>query len=271
MRNILHNSYSSLALVAASLFCSATTAYVQKHSGTACIRINGFSTPTALGFFNFGKPQPEEPPTAKEEPVKATEEPDLVEKIFTAFFGKPEASPFGLQRFDETRFPEQYPATTTDFDVEPVETDDKDMATLRPLLKNTNLEKRGLRITYDANRDGWDAYKFHQIVDRQGPAIVLCQTRLGVVCGGYNPKGWVGYGEARGSIAAFLFRRKNSLGGSPQWTKLKKVGGASYAQGMYNRTQCRELRPPLFLHCPLILSLQSTTPKQVHPLEQTRW
>ena len=38
--------------------------------------------------------------------------------------------------------------------------------------------------------------------------------------------GWVGYGEARGSIAAFLF--KQNLDGS--FTKLRKVGGAGLAQ-----------------------------------------
>ena len=50
--------------------------------------------------------------------------------------------------------------------------------------------------------------------------------------GGYNPKGWVGYGEARGSLAAFLFRIGGPYLVSPEapGTKLKKVGGASFAQ-----------------------------------------
>lgn len=151
-------------------------------------------TSPVLGFFNFGKPK--ESPTPEQPDEKSQDdndyEPDLVEKLFTTFFGKPENEPFGLKRFDSTRFPEQYPATTTDFDVDPVATDDRDMAQLRPLLKNTNLETRGLRLTYDASRDGWDPYKFHQIVDKQGPALVVCQTRMGLLCGGYNPKGWVG-------------------------------------------------------------------------------
>jgi hypothetical protein len=56
-----------------------------------------------LNFFFPNKNQPEEP--AKQVPVE--EEPDLVEKIFTVFFGKPEESPLGLKRFDENRFPEQ--------------------------------------------------------------------------------------------------------------------------------------------------------------------
>lgn len=43
-----------------------------------------------------------------------------------------------------------------------------------------------------------------------------------------NPKGWVGYGEARGSIAAFLFVYKRGLKELP--SKLRKVGGPSLAQ-----------------------------------------
>lgn len=61
---------------------------------------------TQLRFF-FNKSQPEEPPKQKEVPKTVEEEPDLVERIFTVFFGKPEESPLGLKRFDENRFPEQ--------------------------------------------------------------------------------------------------------------------------------------------------------------------
>jgi len=185
---------------------------------------------TRRNFFNFGKPPPEEKKEEEKTPPADYYEPDLVEKIFKFFFGEVEAEPLGLKRFDEKRFPEQYPATTTDFDVEPVAGDSAEVASLRPLLKNTNLEKRGLTLTYDANRDGWDPVSFHRAVDKLGPALAVCQTRLGLTCGGYNPKGWVGYGEARGSIAAFLFRRKSVLPPSDEWIKLKKVGGASFAQ-----------------------------------------
>ena len=43
-----------------------------------------------------------------------------------------------------------------------------------------------------------------------------------------NPKGWVGYGEARGSIAAFLFVYPDGIKELP--IKLRKVGGPSLAQ-----------------------------------------
>lgn len=160
-----------------------------------------------------------------EQEEEAYYEKDAIEKVFEFFFGKPEAEPLGLKRFGKERFPEQYPATVDEW-ADPVASDTAEMARFRPLLKNTNLETRGLRLTYDANRDGWDAAAFHRAVDRQGGALVVCTTRMGVTAGGYNPKGWVGYGENRGSIAAFLF--KQNLNGS--FTKLRKVGGAGMAQ-----------------------------------------
>lgn len=199
-------------------------------------------SPTSLSlgdFLNFNKPKPEDDsPVAevnmggddsenKDESVDAD---DPVEKLFSVFFGKKEEKPAGLSRFGPDRFPEQYPAVK-DVWAEPLESDDTEMAKIRPFLKNTNLETRGLKLTYDANRDGWSADSFHRAVDKKGGAVVVCSTRMGIVCGGYNPKGWVGYGEARGSIAAFLF----ILGGKyatvdAPGIKLQKVGGPGLAQ-----------------------------------------
>jgi hypothetical protein len=160
---------------------------------------------------------------------KAYDPDDPVEAIFGFFFGKREAEPMGMKRFGSERFPEQYPATTTEW-ANPVSTDTKDMARIRPLLKNTNLESRALKLTYDANRNGWSATAFHKAVDKLGGAIVVCTTEDGLVCGGYNPKGWVGYGEARGSIAAFLFVFPPNDKLTTRAIKLRKVGGPSLAQ-----------------------------------------
>jgi len=116
------------------------------------------------------------------------------------------------------KFPEQYPATKTEW-AEPVATDNKEMAVVRPVLKNTNLESRALKLSFSAARNGWNAAAFHNAVDRKGGALVVCTTKGGLLCGGYNPKGWVGFGENRGSIAAFLFVQNPD--GS--FTKLRKV------------------------------------------------
>jgi hypothetical protein len=78
-------------------------------------------------------------------------------------------------------------------------------ALLRPLLKETQLETRPLKIAYDAERDGWDAASFHKGVDGKGATIVVARAKNGKVFGGYNPKGFCSYGGARPSVAAFLF------------------------------------------------------------------
>lgn len=145
-------------------------------------------------FFNFGK---KETPDNEEKESEVAEvetekevysDDDPVEKLFNVFFGKKEEAPMGMARFGQERFPEQYPAVKDEW-AEPVETDDKEMQIIRPFLKNTNLERRGLKLSYDANRDGWNPITFHQLVDKKGGAVVLCETRMGIVCGGYNPKG----------------------------------------------------------------------------------
>lgn len=137
----------------------------------------------------------------------------------------------GMARFGQKRFPEQYPPTINEW-ADPVDGDTAEMALLRPFLKNTNLESRGLKLTYDANKDGWDPVKFHSKVDKLGGGIVYGTTRAGIQFGGYNPKGWVGYGEARGSIAAFLFLIGSRYGrkATDPGIKLIKVGGPGLAQ-----------------------------------------
>mmetsp|Transcript_15949 Transcript_15949/g.43921 ORF Transcript_15949/g.43921 Transcript_15949/m.43921 type:complete len:314 (+) Transcript_15949:83-1024(+) len=224
-------------IVVWSVITTPTSAFAPAHLFSPT---GSSSSTTQLAFFNFGGDNDakkaavaEEEEKTEEKPAEPEEDKDPVEKIFEFFFGKPEEEPFGLKRFGSERFPEQYPATVDEW-AEPLEGDDKDVAYLRPLLKGTNFEFRNLQLTYDANRNGWDAYKFHQAVDRQGAALVVCTTSDGLKCGGYNPKGWVGYGEARGSIAAFLWREDKGLfgvGGSESgFVKLRKVGGAGLAQ-----------------------------------------
>ena len=183
-------------------------------------------------FFNFNKNEDtaEQAVATEEETSGTPEDQDPVEKIFGFFFGAKEEKPMGMDRFGPERFPEQYPAVKDEW-ADPVESDDGEMTKIRPFLKNTNLETRGLKLTYDTNRDGWDATTFHNCVDKKGGAVVLCTTRMGIVCGGYNPKGWVGYGEARGSIAAFLFIVGGQYAkGDAPGIKLQKVGGPGLAQ-----------------------------------------
>eukprot|EP00984_Skeletonema_dohrnii_P033432 scaffold30042_cov78-Skeletonema_dohrnii-CCMP3373.AAC.2 len=60
---------------------------------------------------------------------------------------------------------------------------------VRPLLKQTQLEKRKLKVVYNAKRDGFNAQAFHSKVDGKGASVVLAKVR-GQWIGGYNPRGW---------------------------------------------------------------------------------
>ena len=93
-----------------------------------------------------------------------------------------------------------------------------DAGFVRPLLKNTQLEKRPLQVVYDAAWQGWNAKAFHKAVDGKGAAVVLCSAVGHGYFGGYNPKGWAGTGGARPSVAAFLFYQK-----SGKWQK-RRIG-----------------------------------------------
>lgn len=75
------------------------------------------------------------------------DQPDLIERIFGRLFGVKaleERSPGGMKRMSEEALLEQYPATLTEF-AEPVSGDDDIMASFRPLLAQTRLQKLPLR------------------------------------------------------------------------------------------------------------------------------
>ena len=152
---------------------------------------------------------------------------DLLSRFVSRFLPTPED--IGLSRYDSSSKPENYPCTKSRWAELLPEDNDSDMKLLRPLLAQTNLEFRPIKLVYSASRDGWKAAEFHRKVDAKGPAVVLARTVSGGVIGGYNPTGWVNLGEYRGSIAAFLF---TFPGGKTDRfpVKLAKIAGAGMAQ-----------------------------------------
>lgn len=154
------------------------------------------------------------------------DEGDLITKLFKRFLPDPEE--MGMKRMTVDSAPEQY-YCTKDRWAEPVAGDDAATAAFRPALAQTNFEKRPLKLSFDAERDGWSAEAFHAALDKQGPAVVFARSRGGGAFGGYNPKGWVNYGEFRGSLAAFLFTFPDG-DTTKRPLKLSKVGGAGLSQ-----------------------------------------
>lgn len=122
----------------------------------------------------------------------------------------------------ENAYPEGKLAT---YDLMPGEFGLGPEAIVRPLLKQTQLQNRKLKVTYDASKHGWDARAFHAMVDGKGASVVLAKCR-GQWIGGYNPRGWASLGGVRSSMASFLFHQKNLLGG---WQKLRVARNGSMA------------------------------------------
>ena len=185
-------------------------------------------------LFGEKAPQKKEEATTDAEDERAKQriaaidagEKDVGEKLYDFFFGAPvEGEVAGLAR--TAGAPDTYPATKTEF-ADPVEGDSAEVQILRPLLKNTNLEFLPLRLAYDSGKHGWGASKWHAKVDRTGPCLIVAKTKGGAYCGGYAPKGFAGYGENRGSIAAFLFTWPDG-DTSKAVVKLQKIGGAGLA------------------------------------------
>jgi TLD len=160
--------------------------------------------------------------------VPAKDSNDLITNLFSRFLPKP--SDVGLNQIDKDKIPDFYPCVKDIWaDLLPSDESDVNVKLIRQLLFRTNLQSRKLQLLYSGNRDGWQAIIFHKKVDKQGPAIVLCKTASGGIFGGYNPTGWVNYGEYRGSIAAFLFVFLNG-DVTKRPIKLQKIGGAGLAQ-----------------------------------------
>ena len=159
-------------------------------------------------------------------------EPDLITKIFGGIFGQSaleDRNPGGMRRLEGAALAEQYP-TTVDEWADALPEDSPEVAPIRRLLKNTRLEEEPLELAFDANRDGWSCESFLAKVATRGANVVVAETEAGAVIGGYAPRSWLGLGEEKIAMAAFLFTwpeggdlsAKNAI-------KLPKVGGAGLA------------------------------------------
>lgn len=160
-------------------------------------------------------------------PLRAEQKKDFIENLFGMIFGEVEDEPMGMTRMSVETQPDQYRAETSGESAPPVDGDDADMAKwVRPVLLQTQLMDRAMYAVYDADLDGWTPEAFHAAVDRRGPGVVLCESTNGQHFGGYNSKGWVGYGEYRPGLSNFLFAWKDDATDQPKFIKLPKVGGA---------------------------------------------
>ena len=58
------------------------------------------------------------------------------------------------------------------------------------IIKWTNSKKKW-KLVYRATEDGWKANDFRQKTHEQGPSIVIMQSEMGNIFGGYNCNSWI--------------------------------------------------------------------------------
>jgi|TARA_B110000977_G_scaffold172918_2_gene225674 hypothetical protein len=168
------------------------------------------------------------------------EELDFITRMVVKVFGDDVMSdpePMGLKRMSKEEWPDQWPALCDGTLGNALPEDDtQELLKVRKVLAQTQLENMPLGIAYDANVHGWKASSFHTQCDGQGAAVLIAESTSGLVFGGYNPKGWLGYGEWLDAISAFLWVYPLEggvlgIGGnaSSSPVKLGKTGGSGMA------------------------------------------
>ena len=66
-----------------------------------------------------------------------------------------------------------------------------------------------MQVVYRATRDGFDAAKFHSLVDNQGPTLTVILSKDGFLFGVFTSKSWVHTGSAFADDQAFIFSLTN--------------------------------------------------------------
>lgn len=125
--------------------------------------------------------------------LRAASDDDFVTGVLAKLFGRAavdDPAPLGLARMTVEEWPDQWPANV-DEDATLLSDDVGEIAFLRPLLKQTQLERLPLALAYDADAHGWSEDAFHRRLDGQGAALLVLETEAGTLCGGYNSKGWL--------------------------------------------------------------------------------
>jgi len=84
-----------------------------------------------------------------------------------------------------------------------------EVAFLNRELKKVNRELGGL--LYQASKDGYADSSFHSRCDSKGPTVVIIQTKLGTIFGGYTYTSWASSGNYAASSKAFTFRLRPTI------------------------------------------------------------
>ncbi|KAH8077528.1 hypothetical protein JL720_9908 [Aureococcus anophagefferens] len=144
---------------------------------------------------------------------------DFVENLFGMIFGEIEDAPAGFTRMTVETQPDQYPAETA-ATAAAADGDDGTRGCGRRCCRRSSRGCPCTRSTTATSTAGRPARSTRPWTG--GPGVAL-RGRGRQRFGGYNAKGWVGYGEYRPGLSNFLFAWNKA---GENFVKLPKVGGA---------------------------------------------
>jgi len=114
---------------------------------------------------------------------------------------------------------------------------DKEKAWLITKILDSKLRKKKLKLLFRASRDGFSAYLFHQKCDNKGATIVIAESTLKHVFGGYSKIPWNGnLNNYNNDPDAFLFLLRSPRGGAPDKWKSQSGNSATYNLMNYGPT-----------------------------------
>lgn len=100
-------------------------------------------------------------------------------------------------------------------------------------------KKRRWRKIFQGSKHGFAAYQFHQKCDQKGPTVVVIQSSIGNIFGGYTSLPWSSSGNYQFDPQAFIYilKSKQRKGQKPQkWGVKGSNRNSVYHNGSYGAT-----------------------------------
>jgi len=114
---------------------------------------------------------------------------------------------------------------------------DKEKTVLMTKIIPKTLQHKKFKLLFRASKDGFQAYQFHQKCDNKGATLVVVESTLNHVFGGYASCSWSSTQNNYGvDQNAFLFLVRSSKGTKPASWKASNVSQAVYSYSSYGPT-----------------------------------
>eukprot|EP01084_Bolivina_argentea_P241589 405533_1 len=89
------------------------------------------------------------------------------------------------------------------------------------------------KLLFKGSIDGFSVKTFHEKCDEQGTTLIIIQSELNHIFGGYTTQSWNGYGQFKEDKKAWIYLLRSSKSDKPQKWEIKKVREAIYANRSY--------------------------------------